>query len=224
MFRLVLVFSLILGLASTASPSVANAQPTGCGPGQTPHYVFGFADLKAMLGDAMGDPVTCEYPDPNGTGDVHQETSKGLAFWRKSTNTPTFTNGDQHWAHTTSGWVTWFGTSIDPTADAQAWPPAPAAPAAPSPVPAAAPPSTPAPAASSSCGAPANPWGYNYCGGNRIYSPPSNLCSYFSCIPSFWNQTNGYVVQCRDGLLSHSGGVRGSCSSHQGESRPLYGP
>src|SRR3569833_3850493 len=161
MFRLVLVFSLLLGLASVASPSVANAQPTGCGPGQAPHYVFGFADLKAMLGDAMGDPVTCEYPDPNGTGDVHQETSKGLAFWRKSTNTPTFTNGDQHWAHTTSRWVTWIGTSIDPTADAQAWPPAPAAPAAPSPVPAAAPPSTPAPAASSSCGAPANPLGYN---------------------------------------------------------------
>jgi predicted metalloprotease len=62
----------------------------------------------------MGEPVTCEFADPNGTGDVHQETSKGLAFWRKSTNTPTFTDGNQHWAITAQGLVSWIGTSIDP--------------------------------------------------------------------------------------------------------------
>jgi uncharacterized protein len=62
----------------------------------------------------MGHPTTCEFSDPDGSGDVHQETSKGLAFWRKSTNTPTFTNGFQHWALTPQGLVTWVGNSIDP--------------------------------------------------------------------------------------------------------------
>lgn len=72
------------------------------------------------------------------------------------------------------------------------------------------------------CGAPSNPWNYTYCAGQQIRQPPSNLCSVFACIPSFWNQTRGYVIQCRDGLLSHSGGIRGSCSYHGGNLRPLY--
>jgi hypothetical protein len=28
---------------------------------------------------------------------------------------------------------------------------------------------------------------------------------------------NGYVVVCRDGWISHSGGIQGACSSHGGE-------
>src|SRR5262249_28288893 len=74
------------------------------------------------------------------------------------------------------------------------------------------------------CGAPPNPWNYTYCGGLRIQSPPTSLCSVFACIPTFWRQTRGYVIQCTDGLLSHSGGIRGSCSGHGGNSRPLYAP
>ena len=74
------------------------------------------------------------------------------------------------------------------------------------------------------CGAPANPWGYNFCGGNVIPNPPSDFCGYFSCIASFWTTTNGYVEQCVDGLFSHSGGRSGSCSYHGGNRRPLYGP
>jgi hypothetical protein len=80
------------------------------------------------------------------------------------------------------------------------------------------------PQALSTCGAPANPWGYNFCGGNTIYSPPSSFCSYFNCIKSFWNEDipgDGYVVQCADGLFSLSGGESGACSSHGGEARPL---
>jgi hypothetical protein len=91
------------------------------------------------------------------------------------------------------------------------------------PVPVAAAPA-PAPPAANTCGAPANPWGYNLCGGNVISSPPSNFCSYFNCIPSFWKSTNGYVEQCTDGLYSHSGGRSGSCSYHGGNHQPLYGP
>jgi len=85
---------------------------------------------------------------------------------------------------------------------------------------------TPPPAAPARdlCGAPSNPWGYNFCGGSFINSPPSNFCSYFTCIPNFWRSTNGYVDQCADGAYSHSGGRQGACSFHGGERRPLYGP
>ena len=75
------------------------------------------------------------------------------------------------------------------------------------------------------CGAPSNPWGYNFCdyyGGNTITNPPSNFCSYFACIASFWTSTNGYVAECIDTKYSHSGGVQGACSSHGGEWRPLW--
>lgn len=84
------------------------------------------------------------------------------------------------------------------------------------------PPPPPTPAPKNLCGAPANPWNYNFCGGSVIHSPDPAFCTYFNCIASFWNQTNGYVVQCNDGAYSHSGGVSGACSSHQGVGRPLY--
>ena len=94
-----------------------------------------------------------------------------------------------------------------------------ASPAAASPIPVPPPPPPP-----STCGAPANPWGYNFCGGNLIYSPPGTFCNYFNCIPSFWKSTLGYVDECHDGTYSHSGGRQGACSYHGGEMRPLYSP
>jgi S1-C subfamily serine protease len=112
---LLLACPLLLGHAS----SVSAADPTACDQGQTPHFAFGFADLKAQIGEAVGDPLSCEYSDPNGTGDVHQRTTTGLAFWRKSTNIASFTNGAEHWAFASGGLVFWTGTSIDPVADAQ---------------------------------------------------------------------------------------------------------
>ena len=114
MSRAIVVSLLIAALALFPAPSVAAQSAEGCQPGETPHFTFGFADLKTQIGDAMGDAVTCEFSDPNGTGDVHQRTTAGLAFWRKSTNTPTFTDGFDHWANTPSGWVTWTGASVDP--------------------------------------------------------------------------------------------------------------
>jgi hypothetical protein len=90
-------------------------------PGQRVRYVFGFADLYGHLADWMGDAATCEFADPNATGDVHQRTTTGLAFWRKSTNTPTFTNGNEHWALTGRDMVYWTGSSIDPASDAIAF-------------------------------------------------------------------------------------------------------
>ena len=104
--------------------------------------------------------------------------------------------------------------------------PLPSPKAAPPPSPVATPTALPAPPPPppppSTCGAPSNPWGYNFCGGSLIYSPPSNFCTYFNCIPSFWKSTNGYVDECVDGAYSHSGGRSGACSYHGGEMRPLY--
>ena len=71
------------------------------------------------------------------------------------------------------------------------------------------------------CGAPQNPYGYNFCGGSLIYSPKSGVCGYFDCIDYFYNG-KGYMIQCRDGMFSMSGGRRGSCSHHGGNRRPVY--
>lgn len=104
---------------------------------------------------------------------------------------------------------------------------APAAtPASPSPIPSPSPSPTPTPVTApvvNVCGAPANPWNYNYCGGNLIASPAADICQYFACISSFWNGT-GYVVQCVDGKLSKSGGRTGVCSQHGGFRQNLYSP
>jgi len=74
------------------------------------------------------------------------------------------------------------------------------------------------------CGAPANPWHYNFCGrGSVIYRPNANFCTYFvPCVSTFWTKTSGYVVRCVSGKWSHSGGVSGACSSNGGVSRILY--
>jgi hypothetical protein len=85
-------------------------------------------------------------------------------------------------------------------------------------------PPPPAPPAFNYCGAPANPWHYNFCGGSVITAVPSSFCSYFPCIPSFWQSTKGYAEECVDGKYSHSGGRPGACSYHGGELRPVLAP
>jgi hypothetical protein len=114
MARVFMAGVLVAVLVLVPAQSVAAQTAQGCQSGQTPQFTFGFADLKGQIGDAMGDPVTCEFADPKGTGDIQQRTTTGLAFWRKSTNTPTFTDGFDHWAQTPDGWVTWTGASVDP--------------------------------------------------------------------------------------------------------------
>jgi len=67
-----------------------------------------------------------------------------------------------------------------------------------------------------------NPWGYDFNSGNMIYSPASGFCSYFGCVSTFWTATRGYVVECSNGLYSHSGGIRGACSRDGGPAAILY--
>ena len=83
------------------------------------------------------------------------------------------------------------------------------------------PPPTQAPQPST-CGAPSNPYGYNFCGdGGYVTDQPGNICDYFDCIESFW-RGRGYMVECGGGTYSMSGGIRGACSDHDGEDRPVY--
>jgi hypothetical protein len=109
--------------------------------------------------------------------------------------------------------------------------PSPSAAPSPSPTPKPTPRPTPKPTPKPTvkpvvnlCGAPSNPWHYNFCGrGGVIRNPPSNFCAYFSpCVSTFWTATRGYVVQCFSGKWSHSGGVSGACSSNGGVRRILY--
>jgi hypothetical protein len=118
-------FARIVGIVLTlgalflapAPAAFAQGEPF-CGPGATPRFSSGFADLKARLGPTMGDPTECEHND-SGSRDVIQHTTTGLAFWRQSTNTPTFTDGYRHWALTPNGLLAWEGQSIDPPANAR---------------------------------------------------------------------------------------------------------
>ena len=66
-----------------------------------------------------------------------------------------------------------------------------------------------------------NPWGYNFTPGNYITNPPSNFCSYFTCISDFWGG-HGYVVECQDGKYTKLGGLRNPCMHHNGDPHPLY--
>jgi hypothetical protein len=160
----VLMVSMLTLLQATVLP--ASAQAAFCPPGEQPTFRFGFAALKEQVGDAMGDPTECEHSNPE-NGDTLQATTTGLSFYRKSTNTPTFTDGFRHWGLTSAGLVAWTGDSIDPPDTAAVpvaaplsapagpppAPPAPvAAPVAPPPAPTAAPRPAPAPVAAPPAG------------------------------------------------------------------------
>ncbi len=68
-----------------------------------------------------------------------------------------------------------------------------------------------------------NPWGFCFQVGSYIHNPPSDFCSYFNCIDSFWDG-RGYVEECSDMTYSKSGGIQGSCSYHGGNYRALLDP
>ena len=126
------------------APAATDARPH-CGPGEVPQFRFGFATLKQTLGDVMGQPIECEHTDP-ATGDSLMTTTTGLSFYRRATNTPTFTDGHRHWAITVDGLVYWEGSSVDPPVAAGAAAPPAASTTAP-PAPVGPPPSSAAPAA-----------------------------------------------------------------------------
>jgi hypothetical protein len=103
-----------VAVASQSSPTVIS--PPYCADGETPGFHVGFATIKDQLGDIMGRPTEWEHAQAD-TGDVQQQTTTGLTFYRRSINIVTFTDGFQHWAITPDGLLTWTETSIDPPPD-----------------------------------------------------------------------------------------------------------
>jgi hypothetical protein len=94
--RWLLVTAVVVALA--VGPEVSQATPLAadfCSPGAVPGFHFGFMELANTLGDAMGAPIACEHTE-SANGDMLQGTTTGLAFYRASTNTPTFTDGFNH--------------------------------------------------------------------------------------------------------------------------------
>jgi hypothetical protein len=101
-----------LRLPNILAQPVPAAAAAGCQPDH-PAFYYGFADLHAQLGDAMGTPLECEHAI-HVNGDTRQRTTTGYAYYRKTDNTPAFTNGWDHWALTTGGLVHWSGYVVDP--------------------------------------------------------------------------------------------------------------
>ncbi|WP_309227191.1 hypothetical protein [Micromonospora thermarum] len=79
-----------------------------------------------------------------------------------------------------------------------------------------------APTGPDRCGAPANPYGYNYCGGSRIHDPAADVCGWFRCVADF-GRGKGHLVRCEDGLIGWVGGPGGTCATHRGARSPVYG-
>jgi hypothetical protein len=186
-------------------PPGANSRRAGCGCGWLTLVVLAAASVIGIVGAAAGG----NHPSARGAPPLANVEPSGTLQPTESTSATT-----PPIAATTPAIV----APATPSSTAL-----PTAPPTAQPTSRPSPKSTPAPTAPprNTCGAPANPWGYNFCGGNDIYSPPPSFCNYFNCISSFWKSTLGYVDECNDGTYSHSGGRSGACSYHGGELRPL---
>jgi len=98
----------------TAAPTLSSVDLAPyCTAGQSPQFTGGFAALQDQFGDSMGQPLECEHPD-SASGDTLQRTTTGLAVYRQSSNSPTFTDGSTHWRLPPDGMQTWTGDSVDP--------------------------------------------------------------------------------------------------------------
>ena len=71
------------------------------------------------------------------------------------------------------------------------------------------------------CGVPENPWCYDLFPGELIANAPADFCDYLECVENFWTGT-GYVVRCRDGAFSKTGGESDACTGSGGVAQPLY--
>jgi hypothetical protein len=101
------------------APVTALAQPQ-CSADQ-PRLAPQFGDLVTRLGSRTGNVTECEHTDA-ASGDLQQSTSTGLLYLRQASNTPTFTDGGEHWALRTDQLVEWSTDDVDPPASAQVVP------------------------------------------------------------------------------------------------------
>jgi hypothetical protein len=80
----------------TAPVQSENRASTAICVAERPLFVLGLADLKAELGDVMGDPLECERAI-NSQGDTVQLTTTGIAGYVQLTQTISFTRGERYW-------------------------------------------------------------------------------------------------------------------------------
>jgi hypothetical protein len=185
--------------------------------------------MRAKLGIWIGGPIGlliiivvlagifAPTPRPaSASGDLTSPSSTAVS----TTATPTIPSAPPDTSSATA-----LATST-PSQTAAPTSPSPTYTTAPKPKPKPKPKPSPSPThkAVSLCGAPTNPWGFNFCGRGHSIRPsalPDAVCSYFDCIPSFYDG-NGYMVECRDASYSMSGGIQGACSHHGGVWREVY--
>ena len=89
-----------------------------CHPRGSLEFASSLAPLKVELGDFMGVPQECAHTDDK-TGDEIQRTSTGLAYYRKASGMPTFTDGKEHWA-LKDQLIKWTSGTPDPPAPKKA--------------------------------------------------------------------------------------------------------
>ena len=110
----------LVGSSSPIGSALGDEPAPHCGITQRPVFSRGLADLKAALGDRMGEPIECEHA--NTIGDVEQRTSTGLAFYRPRSNMPGFTTGTESWGLTDRGLLYWRTASFEPPPNAEVVP------------------------------------------------------------------------------------------------------
>lgn len=107
-------------VAPTAIPTPPVAAAPFCAPGVQPQFQLGFATLNERLPGVMGKAVECEHAE-DGTGNVVQATTRGLAVFEKDSGRLRFTDGYNHWAIVGDEVRTWAGDEPAPAvAGAQA--------------------------------------------------------------------------------------------------------
>jgi peptidoglycan/xylan/chitin deacetylase (PgdA/CDA1 family) len=98
-----LVVVLVVALATVPSQA---AQAQVAGPACVAEFGRHMLDLRADVGDAMGQPLDCEHA-LDAAGDTIQPTSTGTAWYTIATGAAIFTDGYHRWALDPSGLMYW---------------------------------------------------------------------------------------------------------------------
>jgi hypothetical protein len=102
----------LLIVAAAGPVALAQGAPHSA-PGRCPAFDQGFLDLKILSGAFMGEPTECPHPSDE-NGDILQQTTTGLAYYRNGASVPIFTSGNEHWALLSDRVVYRTGDSVDP--------------------------------------------------------------------------------------------------------------
>lgn len=96
--------STVLGEAATPPSDLSDEQRLALARRRLPgcRFVHGFAEVRALAPDLVGDCVENERGDP-ATGNTLQRTSRGLLVWRRADGLVAFTDGHRTWVRGPDG-------------------------------------------------------------------------------------------------------------------------